>query len=100
MTPDAAWLNDAFRSYLAIVLGLLAMAGSVLSVLTWGLKKNVQSIWATYRSWLVIVPVVVGCLLLGRAATILLVAALSIASFTEFARATGLAADRWLMTAV
>lgn len=96
MSPSAALQNDAFRLYLLIVSGLLATSGAALTVLTWGLKKNVQSIWATYRGWLIMAPAVIGCLYAGRVTTVVFFSLLSIFAVKEFARATGLYRDWWL----
>jgi phosphatidate cytidylyltransferase len=47
-------------------------------------------LWARYCSWLVLVPLMIGPVLLGAAYTILAVGALSLLCYREFARATGL----------
>lgn len=65
MSPHAAIHDDVFRAYLLIVTALLTVAGLLLGVLTWGFKKNLQSVWMTYRGWLVMTPLVVGCLPAG-----------------------------------
>lgn len=97
MSPNVALQNDAFRLYLLIVSGLLLTAGALLAVLTWGLKKNVRQVWLTYQGWLIMAPVVLGCIFLGREATIIGSTLLSISGLKEFARATGLYRN-WLMT--
>jgi phosphatidate cytidylyltransferase len=56
----------------------------------------VSSALRTYRGWLVMIPIVLGALLLGRQATIAGVTLLAAFGFREFARATGLYADWWL----
>jgi phosphatidate cytidylyltransferase len=86
--------------YLVIFVALLAGAGGVLSWLTWGLRKNVSSIWATYGSWLVLTPVTIGMLIWGRVPFIVLLVLLSIFGVKEFARATGLYKDWWMTGAV
>ena len=95
MNPGAALQNDVFLTYASIIAGLLAFAGLALGLLS-ALGRNVASIWATYRGWLVMAPVVIGVILLGREATIIGVALLAIVGFKEFARATGLYDDWWL----
>lgn len=97
MTPAAAWENDAFRTYVLIVGGLLLLAGLALAILTWGLRRNVTSIWATYRSWLIMIPLIFAAIFAGRVAMVLFVFAVGAVGFTEFARATKLTQDRWLM---
>lgn len=58
--------------------------------------KNVSSIWKTYRGWLIMVPLVIGAIFLGRVAVIVGVALLALFGFREYARATGLYDDWWL----
>src|SRR5205807_9413940 len=78
----------------------LAIAGIVLAVLQYGLEKELGSIWATYRSWLVMAALGLLFVFLGRAAVIAGVCLISIAGFRELARASGLNADRMLAGAV
>lgn len=97
MTPDAAFHSPVFRLYLHIVLGVLVVAGVALACLTWGLKKDVRSVWRTYIAWLIMAPLVLGAVFAGRVATIALFGLLALMGFKEFARATGLYRD-WLIT--
>ncbi|MDX2411711.1 MAG: phosphatidate cytidylyltransferase [Woeseiaceae bacterium] len=95
MNFSAAISNDIFLTYVMVVVGLLAVAGLLLGLMT-ALGKNVSSVWRTYRGWLVMVPLVLGTILLGRTATIVGVTLLAMFGFKEFARATGLYEDWWL----
>lgn len=95
MTIDAALESDIFLNYVIIVATLLAVAGIALAVLS-ALGKNVSSIWNTYRGWLIMAPIAIGAVFLGREAFILGVALLAIAGFKEYARATGLYEDWWM----
>jgi phosphatidate cytidylyltransferase len=97
MSPTEALASDVFRIYLILVAVILVAAGAVLAALRWGLRRDVGHAWKAYRGWLVIVPLLVGAIFLGRAATILFVTVLSIIGFKEYARATGLYHD-WVMT--
>jgi phosphatidate cytidylyltransferase len=83
--------------YLLIAGSVLAFAGLAIAILKWALKKNVEHAWHAYRGWLFMIPLVIGAVLLGRAATIVFFGIVAIAAFTEFARATGLYRD-WLIT--
>jgi phosphatidate cytidylyltransferase len=83
--------------YLMLAGGVLAFAGLAIAILKWALKKNVEHAWHAYRGWLFMIPLVIGAVLLGRAATIVFFGIVAIAAFTEFARATGLYRD-WLIT--
>ena len=96
MSIDAALNSDIFLTYLAIVGAVLATAGLLLLVLRM-FGKSVTSAWASYRGWLVMVPIVLGVVFLGRSATIVGITLLAFFGFREFARATGLYSD-WLLT--
>ncbi|HET8798826.1 MAG TPA: phosphatidate cytidylyltransferase [Thermoanaerobaculia bacterium] len=89
--------SDVVRIYLFIAGGILLFAGSAIAILKWGLKKNADHAWHSFRGWLIMIPLVVGAILLGRVATIVFLALIALAGFTEFARATGLYRD-WLYT--
>jgi len=96
MSVQTALQSEIFRTYALIVGGLLVVSGGVLATLDRGLKANVQPIWVTYRGWLVMVPLVLGSVLLGRVATIAGCTLLAILGLKEFARATGLYRDWWM----
>ena len=95
MSINAALGNDIFLTYVVIIGGLLAFAGLLLGVLRL-LGKNVAGVWNTYRGWLIMVPIVLGSIFLGRAAIIGGVTLLAMFGFKEFAKATGLYDDWWL----
>jgi phosphatidate cytidylyltransferase len=97
MTPQLALQSDIFRTYAIIVSGVLVLAGLSLALQKWGFKKDVHSIWLTYRSWLVMVPLILGCIFGGRVVVVVFVCVVAGLGFKEFARATGLYGD-WLMT--
>jgi len=100
MSPQAALHSEVFRNYFFIMLGVLVIAGLVLSFVTWVLKKPITSIWATYKSWLIMAPVVLGFVFAGRAAIIIFLCFIAMMGFKEFARATGLYRDWWMVGAV
>ncbi|NCF23376.1 MAG: phosphatidate cytidylyltransferase [Gammaproteobacteria bacterium] len=95
MSIELAFNSPIFLRYLVIVGGLLACAGVVLGALHL-VGRNVASPLRTYRGWLVMIPIVLGTLFLGREATILGVTLLAAIGFKEFARATGLHEDWWM----
>ncbi|MFN0054305.1 MAG: phosphatidate cytidylyltransferase [Planctomycetales bacterium] len=99
MSPSAALASTVFRFYAITAIGLLSVAGLAIAILKWGLRKNVDHAWQSYRGWLIMVPVIIGAIFLGREATIIGLTVLSIFATKEFARATGLYQD-WLMTGV
>ena len=96
MSPHAALDSDVFRAYCFLVVGLLVVAGLVLAVLKWGLRKDVTPLWATYRSWLMMAPLALGCIFAGRVVVIVFFCIVAGLGFKEFARATGLYRDWWL----
>jgi phosphatidate cytidylyltransferase len=100
MSPQNALQSDIFRTYFFIVAGVLVIAGLILALLKWMLKKPVDSIWTTYKSWLIMIPFVLGCLFAGRVPTIIFFCVLGSLGFKEFARATGLYRDWWMTGAV
>jgi phosphatidate cytidylyltransferase len=94
---QAAIHDPIFRRYVCIIIGLLALSGTALAGITWGLHKNVAKVWTIWKSWVVMAPLGLLVAALGREATIVGVTLLAIVAFKEFARATGLYRD-WRMT--
>ncbi|MFI5378320.1 MAG: phosphatidate cytidylyltransferase [Tepidisphaerales bacterium] len=94
------WPGEVYWIYAAILAGILVVAGMLLSLLTWVLAKDVRPIWATYRSWLVMIPLAAAAIWAGRVPTTALFVLLSVFGFKEFARATGLYRDWWMTGAV
>jgi phosphatidate cytidylyltransferase len=97
MSPHAALASPIFVFYFSLVLGLMTLAGVVLAILRWGLKKNVEHAWKAYCGWLIMIPLLAVALFLGRTVAIVFFTLVAIFGFKEFARATGLYAD-WAMT--
>ena len=97
MSPQTALASDIFRFYVVTAAGLLIAAGTVLAVLRWGLHKDVDHAWQSYRGWLIMVPVVLLGIFLGRVVTIIFFTTLALWGFSEYARATGLYRE-WVMT--
>ena len=69
MSISQAMQSDIFLTYVAIVASLLVFAGAVLGIL-YLLGKNVSAPARTYRGWLIMIPLVLGAIFLGREATI------------------------------
>jgi len=95
-----AELDPIFLTYAMVTGALLAFAGIVLAVLGLVMKRDVRSIWRTYRGWLLMAPAVFLALYLGRVVTICGIALLAVGGFKEYARATGLYRDWWYTGAV
>jgi phosphatidate cytidylyltransferase len=95
MAIDLVTSNTVFLGYAIITGALLVLAGLLLVLLRLS-GRDVSSPLSTYRGWLIMIPIVLGTLLLGREATIAGVMLLAAFGFREFARATGLYEDWWM----
>src|SRR5207247_8046207 len=100
MSPTRALQSPVFLFYLALAASLLAVAGVVLAVLKWGLRKNVGHAWRAYGGWLFMVPLLLLVFFLGREAGIVFVTLVAIFGFREFARATEVNGDAIVTGAV
>ena len=76
MTIETAMHSEVFLTYLKIIGGLLIFAGAMIAILRVA-GKNVSGVWNTYRGWLVMIPIVIGTIFLGREATIIGIALLA-----------------------
>jgi phosphatidate cytidylyltransferase len=94
--PVSLWIT------VAVGVALLLAPLVILVLARLGLVKPGQrdEMMKTYRSWLVIVPLMVVPVLLGAAWTMLAVAALSLLCYREYARATGLFRERLISAIV
>lgn len=97
MSPSAAIENEIFLTYVRIAIAVLVLAACAIAGVRLLLKRDISAAWASYRSWLVMVPLVLLCIFLGRVVLVLFLTAVAIVAIKEFARATGLYRD-WLMT--
>jgi len=97
MSPQAAIESEVFRFYAALAGVLLVAGGGVIAFLGLGLKRDVGHAWKAYRGWLVMIPLVLGSLFLGREAAILFFTLLAVLALKEYARATRLDRD-WGLT--
>jgi len=95
MAIDLATNSKVFLGYALITGALLLLAGLLLGLLRLS-GRDVSSPLRTYRGWLVMIPIVLITLFLGREATIAGVTLLAGFGFREFARATGLYEDWWM----
>ena len=89
-------IGEIFRLYLGLIGGLLIVVGLILLILSKVFHKDVSSIWHIYRGWLIMVPIFLTFVFLGRVMFIIGVLALSIFSFIEFSQATQLIRNRWI----
>lgn len=100
MSPHLALHNHIFITYIVLIFCILAVAGVVLLILQRVFHKDVRSVWLTYNGWLIMAPLVAGAVFLGRGAVIAGTTLLALLGFKEFARATGLYRDWWMVGAV
>jgi len=99
MSPSDALASPVFRTYAGIGIGVLVIAGVVIMALRRGGRRTLDHAWRSYCAWLVMMPLALGAIFLGRTATIVFFTLISLIGFKEFARATGLYRD-WPMTGV
>lgn len=95
--------DPAIRLLLAIVGGLLLLAGLVIGglVASGKLKPEMRSeLIKRTAAWAVMAPIVILPVLLGKLPTVLLVTILSLLCYREFARATGLFRDKFMSVLV
>src|SRR5579859_5148747 len=96
MSPRAALASPVFLFYLAVSVGLLIVAGAILLILRRRLGAALDHAWRSYLGWLILIPLGMGAIFLGRGATIVFFTTIAVFGFKEFARATGLYADWWM----
>jgi len=96
MSPQNALHDPVFCAYLYIVPLSFVIGGVVLGFVRLVLKKELGTIWATYRSWLLMGPIALAVVFAGRVPSIIGVTLLAIFGFKEFARASGLYRDWWM----
>lgn len=96
-----SWSDPAYRRYVWIIGILLLLYGIVLSALRLVREdsESVQHAWTAYRSWLVMAPLILLAVGMGRTVFIAAIGLVSILCIKEFARATGLYED-WGFMAV
>jgi phosphatidate cytidylyltransferase len=92
MSPGEVFRSEVALFYAAVTFGLLLLASMVFAVL----RNRAKDAWEAYNGWLFIVPVMATALFLGRETTIVFFTLVGALGFREFARATGLGADRYL----
>ena len=96
MSPQIALHDPVFHAYFVIVLISLALGGAILGFLRFVLKKETESMFKTYWSWILMAGIGLIVVFLGRVPTIIGVTLLAIFAFKEFARASGLYRDWWM----
>lgn len=95
MDLAAAWQDPIYRNYTFILLGLLLGVGLLLGILRL-CGKQMDSVWRTYTSWLIMAPAAVLVIGLGRVPTLIFFVLAGMLTFKEFARTTGLYRDWWM----
>ena len=85
-----------FPRYFIITFSLLAVAGVAIHLFSRWSGRDTRTVWLTYKSWLVMVPLIALAAFLGRWAVVGGAVLLAIFAFKEFARATGVYRDWWM----
>src|SRR5262249_15643075 len=88
--------DPVFHAYFVIVLISLALGGAILGFLRFVLKKETESMFKTYWSWILMAGLGLIVVFLGRVPTIIGVTLLAIFAFNEFPPASGLYRDWWM----
>ncbi|MDJ0759361.1 MAG: phosphatidate cytidylyltransferase [Woeseiaceae bacterium] len=96
MNVNSALSSPVFQLFSATAGTLMLVAGAALGTLKL-FGRHVDHALESYKSWLIMVPLILLTMLLGRVAVIVAVMLLAAFGFREFARATGLYRD-WLYT--
>lgn len=97
----ARMADPIFRIYGFGALTVLALAGLLLALLRPKLGTEAfAKIWATYRSWWLMIPLVLVTVFLGRTTIIVGLGVLACLGVREYASATGLYRDRWMTATV
>jgi len=100
MSPHAALHDLIFLRYVVIVGSLLLLAGLILGLLLVVFRKRLEAVWTTYLSWLWLVPLVAFFIFAGRAIFLAGLTVIAVLGFREFARATQMNRDRWVMSTI
>lgn len=100
MSPQAALGSQVFGLYVALVATVAIV--SWISILLVGrvAGRDVSHALQSYQAWLIMAPIALVAIFLGRVAAIAFIFGLSILGFGEYARATGLVRDRLLVGVV
>jgi phosphatidate cytidylyltransferase len=80
----------AITAFVAVVLLIVPAVIWILAYLGRMSETQRKELWTRYTSWVVLIPLMLGPVLLGAAWTIVAVLVLSLACYREFARMTGL----------
>jgi phosphatidate cytidylyltransferase len=95
---DTTWLNelssDPLRFYTVAAAVFVVVVSALLTLV------RIPGVWVPIRTWLVMLPLLLGALWIGQAAWVVLITLISLAAFTEFARVTGLRQERLLVAVV
>lgn len=100
MSPGAALHSGIYLTYVWMVGGMLVGGGLLLSAIQFVARRSIGSIWQTYRGWLVMAPLALAVVFAGCVAFFAGVLLVAIFAFREFARASGVNRDGWLVGVV
>ena len=97
MSPGLALESDVFAIYVALVAGVAVASWIFIRVLGRLTGRDVSHAAQSFKGWLLMAPVALAAIFLGRVAAIAFIFGLALLGFIEYARATGLARDRVLV---
>ena len=92
--PVTLWVVGVIVGILGICPLVFLAIGSRIS------DKLREDLWTRWRSWLILAPLMIGPILLGRLVAIIAIGILGILCYREFARATGLFRSRTVSAVV
>lgn len=102
-STSGALAHPVTKITIGIVLGAIVFSPVLTLVLTLLgriSKENRRDVWTRYYTWLFLIPVVMGPILLCPAAAMAMVCVMSLLCYREYARATGLFRNRFLSACV
>lgn len=100
LLDPAALAHPVTRGIVLAAVGALALASAVIGLLTLTRRTSpalTRELWLRTGSWAVLLPLMIGPVLLGRAWTIAAVAVLGVLCLREYDRATGLFRERTMV---
>jgi len=100
MSPQAALGSRVFVLYVGAVVTVAIVSWISIRLLRRFAGRDVSHAAQSYWSWLIMAPVALTAIFLGRVAAIVFIFGLALLGFWEYARATGLVRDRLLVGAV
>src|SRR6187549_1398752 len=100
MSPQAALGSRVFALYVSLVVTVAIVSWISIRLLRRFAGRDVSHAAQSYRAWLIMAPLVLAAIFLGRVTAIFFIFGLALLGFWEYARATLLVRDRLLVGAL